>query len=271
MVNHDIHVHTYLSSCASKDAFMADYINTAKELGIETIGFTDHCWDENIAGASDWYKPQTYKRLEERKAQLKEMDTQGINVLLGAEGEYAKEILCITEDALNFTDYIIVPHSHTHMKGIVISEECADNPNLHAKYLLNSFLSLCGHEKRNLFFGIAHPMYPIGKNLAAAEEIYSYISDDNLKECAIAAKEAAITLELNLSVAKNIMKESKETTCYHRFFEICQKAGCELFMGSDAHSISAFKERHDEKNSAMQYFNMAENDFTIAKLRKQNG
>ena len=261
MVNVDFHIHTHLSSCADREAFITDYINTAKELGIEKIGFADHSWDVNACTPSSWYQGQTYERLQPRYDELKEIDTRGIDILLGAEGEYAKEVLCITEDALQYTDYIIVPHSHTHMTGVVLPSVYANDSQKHGQYLVNSFISLCTHEKRNFFNAIAHPMYPIGKRIDEAEEIYSYITDEMLTDCALAAKDADIPLEFNLTVTRNIMLSAEGKTCYHRFINICKKAGCKFFLGSDAHSIEVFKILHEEKNSVMQYFGMTEEDF----------
>lgn len=271
MVKHDIHIHTNMSSCGSKDAFISRYVQAAKEIGLSTIGFADHAWDENVTGVSDWYRPQTFNRLAERRGEIKKLDTEGIEILLGAEGEYAKEVLAVTENALEFVDYILVPHSHTHMKGVVLPEECENNPEKHANYLVKSFISLCGHKKRELFFGIVHPMYPIGQNIENAEIIYSYISDEMLNECALSAKEANIALEINLSTVKNIMKSDKGTeNCYRRFFDTCKKIGCEFFMGSDAHGIDAFITRHSEAQSIIDFMGISEKDLTIAKLHRPN-
>ncbi len=271
MIKHDIHIHTHLSSCGDRFAFMADYIKEARQLGFETLGFSDHAWDDNIKGSSDWYAPQTYKRLAERYEEIKNIDTEGINILLGAEGEYADMLLGISDEAVYYTDYILVPHSHTHMKGFVLPDECGDNPEKHAKYLVDSFISLCGHKKRNLFFGIVHPMCPIGKKVNETKEIYSFISDEMLIECAQAAKEAKVALELNLSCAKHFINaENSEDNVYKRFFTACKNAGCKFFLGSDAHSIDAFVRNHGFVSNALEIMGLDESDFTIEELRKPN-
>ena len=271
MVKHDIHIHTHLSDCGDRKAFMSDYIASAKEIGLETIGFADHAWDDNVKGASGWYLPQTFKRLIARKAELKETDTEGIQILLGAEGEYAAELLGLTDEAAEFTDYILVPHSHTHMKGFVLPEDCIGNPEKHANYLVKSFISLCGHEKRKLFYGIVHPMYPIGEKYEYVKEIYSFISDEMLEECALAAKESGVSLEANITVIDGIPQSQENENCYRRFFDACNKAGCDFFMGSDSHCVSALAERHARQERVIKLCGLTEENFTIAKLRIPNG
>ncbi len=271
MVKHDIHVHTHLSDCGDRQAFMADYIALAKQIGITTIGFADHAWDMNAGKCSDWYLPQDYKRLAVRYEEIKSIDTEGIEVLLGAEGEFASYLLGITEDAAEFTDYILVPHSHTHMRGFVLPDDCVGNPKKHADYLVKSFIRLCGHQKRKLFWGIVHPMYPIGESYDYVKEIYSHITDTMLDECACAASEAGIALEANITVLNGMPKVADNgDNCYIRFFNACKAAGCKFFMGSDAHGVEAFGNRHSRQERAIRLCGLKESDFTLEGLRKPN-
>lgn len=270
MVNYDIHVHTHLSSCADRKAFMVDYIKAASEIGLKTIGFADHAWDKSVEGASPWYAPQDYKRLFARYDELKELDTNGVKVLLGAEGEFAQLVLALGDEGRKYVDYVIVPHSHTHMRGVVLPSDCVGIPEKHAEYLVKSFLSLCKHEKRNLFFGIAHPMYPIGDTPEYTQQIYSFITDEMLDECALAAKEANVAIEANLSVLKNIPPESGDNFCYRRFFDACKRAGCKFFMGSDAHCVDVMKNNHAMQANLIALVGLEEADFKSAQHHIQN-
>ena len=189
----------------------------------------------------------------------------GIKVLLGAEGEYACEMLAANENSLKYVDYLIVPHSHTHMKGLVLPQECVGDPKKHAEYLVNSFRSLCNHELNNHIFGIAHPMYPIGEKIEYAEMCYSHISDETLRELAFTAKENNIALEANLSTLSGLPKD----TCYKRFFAECKKAGCSFFLGSDAHSIKTL-ELHNRQTELLSLVGLDEDDFKAAEHRILN-
>lgn len=270
MENYDIHIHTHLSSCAARNACVSDYIAAAEEIGLDLIGFADHAWDESIKGASPWYANQGYKRLAERNKALSAGENRKTKVLFGAEGEFASMLLGLGDEGAEFVDYILIPHSHTHMKGFVLPDECIGDPEKHAKYLINSFVSLCGHEKRALFFGIVHPMYPIGESQEYVERIYSFITESALDECAHAAKEAGLFLEANLSVLKEIPPESMENHCYRRFLNACKRAGCNFFIGSDAHSIDVLRGNHFLKDDIIVSAGLAEADFITAKRRILN-
>lgn len=263
MIKHDLHIHTYLSDCANKQAFMSDYVKSAKDIGLSYIGFADHAWDENIKGASSWYQKQPFSRLSSRKAELQSIDTEGLKVLLGAEGEFANLLLGIGDSAFEYVDYVIVPHSHTHMKGFVLPDECVGHPEKHANYLIKSFISLCRHEMHSSFFGIAHPMLPIGMNKEQTAEIYSYITDTMLSECASAAKESGVALEVNLSSLKEIPPEESDNFCVNRFFIACKRAGCKFFLGSDAHSVGALAKYHADKELRIASIGLNESDFII--------
>ncbi len=267
MIKHDIHIHTHLSDCAHRDAFIKDYIVEAKTIGLTTVGFADHAWDENIKGASNWYIPQTFKRLELRKREIENTDTAGMKILFGAEGEFANFLLGVGEEAKNYVDYIIVPHSHTHMKGFVMPSEYAGDAKKHADFLVKSFISLCNHKNRNLFFGIAHPMWPVGASIDYITEIFENISDEMLSDCALAAKEAGVALEVNLSCLKSIPPVLGEEFCIKRFFDACKRADCEFFMGSDAHRVTAIADYHSEQARVLKSIGLSESDFKAAERR----
>ncbi|MBQ4316879.1 MAG: PHP domain-containing protein, partial [Clostridia bacterium] len=264
MIKHDIHVHTHLSSCASRDAFINGYIQNAKEIGLSIIGFADHAWDETVSGASEWYKAQPVSRLLSRKEEIKNIEVGDLKVIFGAEGEYANVLLGISENACEFVDYLIIPHSHTHMRGFVLPTDCIGNPEKHANYLVNSFISLCLHQNRDLFFGIAHPMSPVGMTIENIEIVYSFITDSMLDECASAAKESGIFLEANLSTINKIPPEARENLCIKRFYDSCKRAGCNFYLGSDAHNVQTHKYLHDNRDVFIKAFGLDSTDFTVA-------
>jgi len=54
---YDLHIHTFLSDCASKtNAEPTEYIKAAEQNGLDAIGFSDHAWDIKVPGASPWYQ-----------------------------------------------------------------------------------------------------------------------------------------------------------------------------------------------------------------------
>lgn len=125
----DVHTHNFFSTCSrDRTGTAARYIEKAAELGLETLGFSNHVWDERAPfpvedGRRDWYYRQSLAFSMQIKTQIPD-DTRGVRVLIGAETEY-----CGMYDALGMTpegaaelDYLLVPHSHTHMRDFVMPQ-----------------------------------------------------------------------------------------------------------------------------------------------------
>lgn len=124
-VTHDIHNHTLFSSCCyDPEATMAAFVKKAHELGHTVLGISNHLWDEKAPGASGWYKGQTIDYGFEGKYAIPS-DTMGVRVLFGTESEYcgmSGRIGMTAETAKRF-DYVLIPHTHTHMKNFVIADD----------------------------------------------------------------------------------------------------------------------------------------------------
>ncbi len=266
MVDFDIHVHTHLSACADRQAYIKDYIRQAEECSLSLIGFADHSWDSAIPGASAWYQPQNYQRLVQRRAEKDELFSPAVTVRLGAEGEFANGLLGLGEEARALVDYVIIPHSHTHMKGFVLPTEC-DTPKKHADYLLKSFYALCSHPSKDLIFGIAHPFFPVGESVESMTEILSYISYPELIEAMTAARQAGLFAELNLSSFRHTLPEDADSYFYTRVLRAAAEAGTGLFAGSDSHSVPSLKRFCDTRDALISAIGLSEDMFTAAKHR----
>ena len=121
---HDIHTHTLFSSCCTDPAATVEaYVRRAAELGHRIFGISDHLWDETVPGVSAWYAGQSVPYVLEAKNCIPK-DTGGVKVLFGAETEYCgmSDTLGITAESAKHFDYILVPHTHTHMKNFTMAE-----------------------------------------------------------------------------------------------------------------------------------------------------
>ena len=64
IVDHDLHIHSGLSSCSSDPEQTKDRIlKYAFDNNLSTICVTDHFWDESVDGASAWYSKQNYNHV----------------------------------------------------------------------------------------------------------------------------------------------------------------------------------------------------------------
>ena len=84
--DHDLHIHSYLSSCSRDPEQTPERIlQYAKDEGLNTICLTDHYWDSAVEGPSKWYAPQDFEHISQAKP-LPQSD--GIRFLFGCETEY---------------------------------------------------------------------------------------------------------------------------------------------------------------------------------------
>ena len=61
---HDLHIHTNLSACSTDPMQTVESIvDYAAKHGIATVGITNHVWDREIPGASEWYAPQDFDHI----------------------------------------------------------------------------------------------------------------------------------------------------------------------------------------------------------------
>lgn len=123
-IKHDIHTHTTLSRCCyDPRATVANYVHRAAELGHTVLGLSNHLWDEKVPGASSWYKNQMISYGLQQKDCIP-ADTCGVKVLCGTETEFfaAKETLGMLAETAKQFDYVLVPHTHMHMRNCVMND-----------------------------------------------------------------------------------------------------------------------------------------------------
>ena len=121
---HDVHTHNYLSSCcADNQATALSMIEQARESGLKLIGFSNHTWDESVPlpAPSGFYKKQSMAYEMQIKHEL--ADYAGdVKVLVGAETEYCGmyDVLGMGKEAALQLDYLLIPHTHVHMRNFVM-------------------------------------------------------------------------------------------------------------------------------------------------------
>lgn len=123
-IKHDIHTHSTLSRCCyDPRATVANYVRRAAELGHTTFGLSNHLWDEKVPGASGWYKNQMISYGMQQKECIP-ADTCGVKVICGTETEFfaAKNILGMLAETAKQFDYVLVPHTHMHMRNQVMND-----------------------------------------------------------------------------------------------------------------------------------------------------
>lgn len=121
---HDIHTHNVFSACcADRTASTAAYLEKEAQLGMKLFGLSNHLWDERVPGASYWYKNQTICKAEEAKNAFSLADPS-MKVLFGCETEFyaCRDILGMSAEGAAHFDYLLIPHSHLHMRNEVMAD-----------------------------------------------------------------------------------------------------------------------------------------------------
>lgn len=119
----EMHTHTFLSSCChDENANLKTYVDKAAETGVQVLGISDHFWDHPRMTCPDpWYQKQNLPHVMKIKEELP-VDTKGMKLFFGVETEYygKSDLIGISAEAAKEFDYVLIPHSHTHMKKRVI-------------------------------------------------------------------------------------------------------------------------------------------------------
>lgn len=235
-VDHDLHVHTFLSACSSDpEAVPANMLARAAECGVRTVGFADHLWDAAVAGASEWYRPQDYEHISQIRAQLP-ADAGGVRVLVGCETEYVGGgRVGISPAVAEKLDFVLVPHSHFHMEGFVRPAE-VDTPAAIAGLLQERFAEAIELEVAT---GIAHPFMPciLPDQL---DEILGYIEDGAFADLFGRAAERGVSIEITTGAFPSLNageRPGAHDEAFLRVYRLALEAGCVFHFASDTHSL----------------------------------
>ncbi len=244
-ITSDIHIHTALSSCAERDASFMGYVEAAKNTNLKVLGFADHLWDSAISGASRWYEPQNIEHVLKLKEELPaSREVDGIKLLFGCETEFAYDgKLCLSEEGFEHFDYVIVPHSHTHM-GFVAPKELIPDDRSHAEFIMKTFMQLVTHPLASRITAVAHP-FVAGTSHAKYNDVQSYIPDSYLREAFTAAKEQGVAIEMNGSCLIYLPSEEIPHCEYVRIYSIAKECGCRFTYGSDSHGTGNERKLHE--------------------------
>ncbi len=236
-VNHDLHVHSFLSSCANDPSATAENIlRVAGAAGLRTIGFADHMWDRAVPGASSWYRPQDYEHIARIRTQIP-ADTGGVRVFVGCETEYCGNgKIGITRETADKLDFVLVPISHFHMTGFTVPETLTESRDV-ADLMLKRF-----HEVLDLGLatGIAHPFLPLGFK-ERVDEIVGLISDRAFQDCFGRAAEMGVSVEITVGFFPGLRgggDDGWHDETFLRVLEIARDAGCLFHFASDSHSLA---------------------------------
>lgn len=257
LVDNDLHIHSYLSSCSRDPEQRAERIlRYAEENGLKNVCITDHLWDNAVQGASKWYTPQNIEHISEL---LPLPQSNRVKFHFGCETELDKNMtLGLARENFDKFDFIIIPTTHLHMTGFTIEEDELNREGRIKAYIrrLEAVLSM---ELPFHKIGIAH----LTTHLIAREDwqehisILDSISNKTFEDIFGVAAQKGVGIELNMN-CDSYKKDELERVL--RPYRIAKEQGCKFYFGSDAHHPDTFDTAKHRFECIVDDLELTEND-----------
>ena len=243
-IDHDYHIHSYLSLCSHDDTQTpARILQYAKENGLKKICLTDHYWDPAVPGASGWYQRQGIDHVTEA---LPLPTDPEVEYVFGCETDMDKFLTVgISKETIDRFGFIIIPTTHLHMKGFTIDEGVTLEQR--AAAYVDRFDKLLDMDLPFHKIGIAHLTCSL---LAPGDRedhmtVLDMISDETFTALFTKAQKVGIGIELNFPI--NTYSEEEKPRIL-RPYRIAKACGCKFYLGSDIHKVR-------DMNGVMKNFN----------------
>lgn len=241
IITQDLHIHTNLSVCAPRTTTLKSYIESAENLGLKTIGISNHMWSEEqeipyidsregYDVFSGSYKKQDFSNITEI-VKDKYFNCSNVKILCGAEVEYNPKL---RQPAINVRqacklDYLLVPNSHTHL---IMDKSLYEPKTLHVRFMLDAFEHIVESAISQYILAIAHPFAAVNCPYDN-RELIKLITNQQFYDCFVEAKKHDIAIEINSRIFSD--RSNIEADEMLRMFFVAKDAGCKFTIGSDAH------------------------------------
>lgn len=225
-IEHDLHIHTYLSACCTEKEVQVpkNIIALAENMGMKTIGFADHLWMNPAIPPNPWYKPQDESQIVRLKKDLSSIKTK-VRILVGCEADtLGPGRFSITKEFAKTLDYVLLSCSHIHIKDAVEQPKSLSYRDT-AEHLVKMFLSAVESGIPTI---IAHPFALVGSLHDLSEGLVGALSDLELFDAFSVATKNNVAIEINAAAVG--MRDAPL-----RLINSAKKAGCKFTFGSDAH------------------------------------
>jgi len=252
-IDHDLHIHSYLSSCSHDPNQTAERIlRYGEQNGLNTVCITDHHWDARIEGMSDWYKKQG-----DIFSVLPLPQSDKCRFLFGCETDMDKHFrIGLSQEEMEKYDFFIVPTTHLHMKNFTF-DECHDNVADKTVLYIKRFEAFLNADLPFHKVGLAH----ITCSLIHREEggylkVLDGVSDSKFEELFRGCAERGCGVELNFAIPED--EKALETVL--RPYKIAKAMGCKFYLGSDAHHVTELERAKARFEKTIDLLDLKETD-----------
>ena len=255
--DHDLHIHTMLSSCSDDPEQSPERIlHFAEDKGLKMVCVTDHFWDEAIQGASEWYVPQNFPHINKSNP----LPRSGkVKFLFGCEVEMDKNFnISISKEKYELFDYIIISTTHLHRVGFTVDEKDLETPAHRARIWVKRLEAVLDMELPFRKVGIAHLTC---KLIAPKHEDYlktlELIPEEDMRRVFKKAAKLGAGIELNYGALRF---SDEEADVHLRPYRIAKECGCKFYCGSDAHHPDALYDSGKYFERAINLLGLCESD-----------
>ncbi len=255
-IDHDLHIHSYLSTCSGDpDQNPENLLRLAERDGLSVLCLTDHFWDSDVPGASEWYKPQDYEHVSRI---LPLPQSESVKFWFGCETDLDKYMrLGISRERMDRFDFVIIPTTHLHMPdNIDVADRTLEGRERKYAERLDGVLDM------DLPFhktGIAH----LTTHLIAPDhfedhlKVLEMITDDTFCRLFEKAAQKGPGIELNFHVSAYTPQQLEVIL---RPYRIAKECGCKFYFGSDAHHPSSLDDRLENFTRIRDLLKLEESD-----------
>ena len=237
--DHDLHIHSYLSSCSKDPEQTSERIlQYAKDNGLRTVCLTNHYWDSAVEGASGWYAPQNFEHISQA---LPLPQDEGIRFLFGCETEMRKDLtLGIPRERFDDFDFVIIPTTHLHMRGFTITEEDYASSEAKARLWVERLDTLLNMDLPFHKIGIAHLATRLMKpnDREGYLALLDMIKTEDMERMFRKAAVLGVGIELNFDDMSFADEDADKVL---RMFRVAKSCGCKFYLGTDAHHPAALE------------------------------
>ena len=233
-VTHDLHQHSFMSSCCSDQEMIPQrLLSSAVENGYDTICITDHVWDTLVLGASKWYSEQP---IEHIRQSLPLPSAKGIRFCFGCETEYCGgEKLGLAKSSFNLFDFVVIPINHFHMLDFV-RPSSINTAMLVADLMLTRLEELQQLDLPWEKIGIAHLTSRLTFKEGNVADVINSMPEDRLFQIFGFFAQYGTGIELNACSFKPGWEERFDSLM--RPYRLAKQAGCKFYFASDAHKVA---------------------------------
>lgn len=238
--DHDFHIHSHLSVCSGNPAQTTEaMLRYAEKEGLSTLCLTDHFWDHDcpMYEYSDFYGVQNFEHICEN---LPLPAADGVRFLFGCETEMGRDgVIGVSPEHYDFFDFIIVPTTHFHMKGLATADEDLATASARAATWVRRFEFLLNSDLPLRKVGLAHPLCSL---IAPGDREARLATLDAVPDrdyAALFGEAAARGMGIELNADDCRCSPEEEERLWRPFF-LAKEAGCRFYYGSDSHSPAGF-------------------------------